>query len=186
MPTVIWQTVPWHPQEWPSTNHPGPSRTTTSISHFEFLHKGCIIKIILLVVAPQHSGSSHNTQSYPEIRTDYSKNSVHKIAERSSLFVTFYMGTLRQTSVLKGKTPTVYSGFCWTVLALKTTQAVQILFLPPPPAVHELNCGPDNVIEQFVLCTCPLEEASYDSMLKVIAKWFQQLHLHTNDNKIHT
>lgn len=58
--------------------------------------------------------------------------------------------------------------------------------LGPPPAVHDLKCSPDNIIKQFVLRTCDLEEASYDGTLKVVAEWIQQLHLHTEDEKVRT
>lgn len=46
--------------------------------------------------------------------------------------------------------------------------------LPPPP-VHELTIGEDAQIQQYMLETAPIEEASYDGNDKVITEWFRQL-----------
>ena len=49
--------------------------------------------------------------------------------------------------------------------------------LSPPPPVHELAIGEERQIQQFMLETAPIEEASYDGNDKVIAEWFRQLKL---------
>ncbi|KIK03028.1 hypothetical protein K443DRAFT_64105, partial [Laccaria amethystina LaAM-08-1] len=58
--------------------------------------------------------------------------------------------------------------------------------LGAPPPVHELEVGLENATQQFILHTCPLEEASYEGTLKVMEEWFKQLHLNSQDEKTRT
>ncbi|KAF8886747.1 hypothetical protein BD779DRAFT_1673049 [Infundibulicybe gibba] len=52
-----------------------------------------------------------------------------------------------------------------------------------PPPVCELECGPDNVTQQYILGTCTIEEASYDGTLKVMDEWFKQLGLDSKEEE---
>ncbi|EDR03412.1 uncharacterized protein LACBIDRAFT_331510 [Laccaria bicolor S238N-H82] len=58
--------------------------------------------------------------------------------------------------------------------------------LAAPPPVHELEAGLENATKQFILGTCPIEEASYEGTLKVMEEWFKQLHLDSEDEKMKT
>lgn len=58
--------------------------------------------------------------------------------------------------------------------------------LDAPPAVLQLECGPEHTTKQFMLGTAELEEASYEGTLKVIMECFRQLHLDSKDQQIRT
>ncbi|KAF8888597.1 hypothetical protein BD779DRAFT_1672261 [Infundibulicybe gibba] len=58
--------------------------------------------------------------------------------------------------------------------------------LQRPPPVHQLPHGKDHTIEQYILETAPIEEASYDGNDKVVEEWFRQLGLDSTDEKIRT
>ncbi|KAH7924175.1 hypothetical protein BV22DRAFT_1166000 [Leucogyrophana mollusca] len=56
------------------------------------------------------------------------------------------------------------------------------LFKPPPP-VRELPCGPEYTVKQFILGTADIEEASYEGNDKVVAEWFRQGGLDSEEEK---
>lgn len=58
--------------------------------------------------------------------------------------------------------------------------------ISPPPPVHELAIGEDARIQQCMLETAPIEEASYDGNDKVIAEWFRQLKIDSEAEQKHT
>ncbi|KAG9220162.1 hypothetical protein CCMSSC00406_0007143 [Pleurotus cornucopiae] len=51
--------------------------------------------------------------------------------------------------------------------------------LKPPPSVEALPLGTKSKVQQFILKTCEIEEASYDGTEKVMAEIFRQLQLDT-------
>ena len=55
--------------------------------------------------------------------------------------------------------------------------------LAAPPSVHQLPCGAENAVDQFILHTADIEEASYDGNMKVIEEWLRQLQMGTLDEK---
>ena len=59
------------------------------------------------------------------------------------------------------------------------------IFSPPPP-VEQLPSGPENATHQYILRTCEIEEASYDGTLKVMAEFFRQLNLNTEEEEKRT
>ncbi|KAG5640236.1 hypothetical protein DXG03_009734 [Asterophora parasitica] len=60
-----------------------------------------------------------------------------------------------------------------------------LLFAPPPP-VDKIPGGPQNTTKQFILGTCDIEEASYDGTLKVMAEFFRQLELDSDEEQRRT
>ncbi|KAG1724660.1 hypothetical protein EDB19DRAFT_1644419 [Suillus lakei] len=58
------------------------------------------------------------------------------------------------------------------------------LFKPPQP-VHLLPSGPKNIVKQYILHTVDIEEASYEGNDKVMAEWFRQLGMDSEDAKRH-
>ncbi|KAH7910138.1 hypothetical protein BJ138DRAFT_1009422 [Hygrophoropsis aurantiaca] len=56
------------------------------------------------------------------------------------------------------------------------------IFKPPPP-VHELQCGVENSVKQYILGTADIEEASYEGNDKVLAEWFRQMGLNSDEEK---
>jgi hypothetical protein len=59
------------------------------------------------------------------------------------------------------------------------------IFSPPPP-VEQLPSGPENATRQYILRTCEIEEASYEGTLKVMAEFFKQLNLNTEEEEKRT
>lgn len=57
------------------------------------------------------------------------------------------------------------------------------LVLAAPPSVHQLPCGAENAVDQFMFHTANIEEASYDGNMKVIEEWLRQLQMGTSDEK---
>jgi hypothetical protein len=55
--------------------------------------------------------------------------------------------------------------------------------LAVPPPVHQLPCGTENTVDQFILHTADIEEASYDGNMRVLEEWLQQLQMGTLDEK---
>ena len=55
--------------------------------------------------------------------------------------------------------------------------------LAAPPPVYQLPCGAENTVNQFILHTADIEEASYDGNMKVVEEWLQQLQMGTWDEK---
>ncbi|KAF8878326.1 hypothetical protein BD779DRAFT_1447822 [Infundibulicybe gibba] len=58
--------------------------------------------------------------------------------------------------------------------------------LQRPPPVHQLPYGKEHIVEQYILETAPIEEASYDGNDKIVEEWFRQLGLDSPDEKIRT
>ncbi|KAJ7440734.1 hypothetical protein FB451DRAFT_1058621 [Mycena latifolia] len=59
------------------------------------------------------------------------------------------------------------------------------VFTPPPP-VHKLPTGPENLTKPYILHTVPYEEASYDGTIRVMLEYLRQLRLDTEDEQKRT
>ncbi|KAJ7466528.1 hypothetical protein FB451DRAFT_1485526 [Mycena latifolia] len=59
------------------------------------------------------------------------------------------------------------------------------LFTPPPP-VRQLEGGPENIVQMFILKTSEWEEASYEGTLNVMNDAFHQLLLNSTDEQMRT